>query len=106
MGGVEMAYDDSRSYAHAESYNSANGVENRRYEQWLDSPGAGSSTLSLSVPDPNRESNRQERERIVGGKGKVKATDIGSERERTLSKSSPGMLFVSNPRRLHRYSTN
>ena len=32
-----MAYDDSRSYAHAESYNSANGVENRRYEQWLDS---------------------------------------------------------------------
>ena len=64
----------------------------------------GPSSLPLDVVDPNRESNRQERERMAGGKGKVKAMDIGSERERTLSKSSPGMLFVSNPRRLHKYS--
>ena len=80
MGGVEMAYDDSRSYAHAESYPGVNGVQNRRYEQWWDSPGAGPSSLLLSIADSNRESNQWERERLAGGKGKVKAT------ERTLPK--------------------
>ena len=81
MGGVEMVYNDSRTYAHAESYPGTNGVENRRYGQWWDSPGAGSSTLSLSVPDRNRESNRRERGRPAGGQGKVKTM------ERTLPKS-------------------
>ena len=57
MGGVEMVYDDSRSYAYAEGYPAANGVKNRRYEQWLESPGASPSSLTLSVADRNREVN-------------------------------------------------
>ena len=43
---------------------------------------------------------------MTGGKGKVRTIDDGSERERILSKPSSGVIFVLNPRRLHRYSTN